>query len=519
MAFSLFSKQTTSTHGRRGFSLALSVAIHGIGFVLLMNAPEIRLPPPGKSEYKQAVEGKEDKVVWYRFNEKLPDIATPRAQTKPTPVRAEARAKQQIVAAPKKAPKRDQFVYSSAPELPDAKPVDAPNLLAIRFEPPAPPAPKLFVPPAPVPAPELAEAKLQTDAPTLDMKTREAVTLPGAQRRITRRFTPPPAPVKAKLADITPPPEAPKLTASLATAPAELPFALKTPGRTFVTPATRPIAPARQAPVEAPPPIANTLMADARDLNLAIVGLKPVDRQTALPTASSPGQFSAAPEIRREGAAAPGDAKGIAVPDLFVRGTREAKPDLIAEAFASPTSAATLRQALRKGAPAITDEKPPAATPLPASSHALGAGAIKVSGAPDPRFNGRDVYMMAIQMPNLTSYSGSWLMWYSDRTAHEAGLAPISPPVAHRKVDPKYIAAAASDKIEGKVQLACVIEKDGSVSTVELVRGLDDRLNRSAEDALAKWEFTPATRQGKPVAVDVLVEIPFRLEPHTPVAF
>jgi protein TonB len=110
-------------------------------------------------------------------------------------------------------------------------------------------------------------------------------------------------------------------------------------------------------------------------------------------------------------------------------------------------------------------------------------------------------------------------MWYADRTAREAGLAPVSPPVAHRKVDPKYVAAAADERIEGKVQLACVIAKDGHVSNVELVLGLDDRLNRSAEEALAKWEFTPATRRGEPVAVDVLVEIPFRLAPHTQVRY
>jgi TonB family protein len=127
--------------------------------------------------------------------------------------------------------------------------------------------------------------------------------------------------------------------------------------------------------------------------------------------------------------------------------------------------------------------------------------------------------MMAIQMPNLTSYSGSWLMWYADRTAREAGLSPVAPPVPHRKVDPKYVAAAASDRVEGKVQLACVIGKDGRVSTVELVQGLDDRLNQTAEEALAKWEFTPATRQGEPVEVDVLVEIPFRLAPRNPVRY
>jgi outer membrane biosynthesis protein TonB len=54
---------------------------------------------------------------------------------------------------------------------------------------------------------------------------------------------------------------------------------------------------------------------------------------------------------------------------------------------------------------------------------------------------------------------------------------------------------------------------------VEVVRGLEDRLNRSAEEALAKWEFTPATRRGEPVAVDVLVEIPFRLAPRAQVPY
>ena len=83
--------------------------------------------------------------------------------------------------------------------------------------------------------------------------------------------------------------------------------------------------------------------------------------------------------------------------------------------------------------------------------------------------------MMAIQMPNLTSYSGSWLMWYSDRTAREVGLAPVSPPVAHRKVDPKYVARRPQGRAHRKckVQLACVISKDGfqAISNVEVVRG------------------------------------------------
>src|SRR5881397_584101 len=99
---------------------------------------------------------------------------------------------------------------------------------------------------------------------------------------------------------------------------------------------------------------------------------------------------------------------------------------------------------MRNGEPAMT-----ARAAGDSNSRALGSVVpTKVSGAPDPRFNGRDVFMMAIQMPNLTSYSGSWLMWYADRTAREAGLAPIAAPVPHRKVDPKYVATAVEERVE-----------------------------------------------------------------------
>jgi TonB family protein len=121
---------------------------------------------------------------------------------------------------------------------------------------------------------------------------------------------------------------------------------------------------------------------------------------------------------------------------------------------------------------------------------------------------------MAIQMPNITSYVGSWLMWYASRGVTREG--PMAAPVPYRKVDPKYVATAVADRIEGRVQLLCVINTSGRVNQVELIRGLDPRLDKSAMEALAKWEFTPATRSGVPVDVDVMVEIPFRLAPKEP---
>jgi TonB family protein len=188
--------------------------------------------------------------------------------------------------------------------------------------------------------------------------------------------------------------------------------------------------------------------------------------------------------------------------------------ELLAGAYVAPTSSETLRAAMLRGEPVMTVHVGPA--PASAPEAHPGPGAAKVSSAPDPRMNGRDIYMMAIQMPNLTSYSGSWLLWYADRTAREAGLAPLSPPVAHRKVDPKYTPAAVQDRAEGRVQLACVIDKEGNVSGIELLRGADARLNQSAQEALSKWQFYPATRDGAPVDVDVVVEIPFTLAPPPP---
>jgi TonB family protein len=479
--------------------LGISVALHGTAFFALLNAPAIKLPEPAPSEYKQAIEGKEEKLVWYKFKE-LPEVTPPEARPELKPLRAEVQAKQQIVASRKDAPKRQQLIWSPAPELKESRPVELPNILAIRL----PEITKPFVTPPDIQKPVVAKVDLPADAPELQAHPLDPVRLPDAPK-IVKSFVPPPRRVPEKITEVVHLADLPQVEPGAASTP-ELNYTFKAPTRPFTAPSAR-----KAAPVGAPvlPDAPELLSANSRDLNLAVVGLNPSDKPIALPENSSPAQFSAAPKIRPDGANAAGDGQGLTVPDLYVRGAREAKPDLIAQAFAAPTSALTLRAASRG-----VESRPGAAPEGQAPP-----GAVKVSSAPDPRLNGRDIYMMAIQMPNLTSYSGSWLMWYADRTAREVGLAPVSPPVAHRKVDPKYVATAAADRIEGKVQLACVIAKDGHVSNVELISGLDDRLNQSAEEALAKWEFTPATRRGEPVAVDVVVEIPFRLAPRAQVPY
>ncbi|HMD70025.1 MAG TPA: energy transducer TonB, partial [Bryobacteraceae bacterium] len=151
--------------------------------------------------------------------------------------------------------------------------------------------------------------------------------------------------------------------------------------------------------------------------------------------------------------------------------------------------------------------------PAPASPNA--PNALRVSAAPDPRLEGRVVYAMAIQMPNVTSYTGSWMVWFAERVFQPgAPHATITPPEPRHKVDPAYIRSAADQRIEGVVRLAAVIGKDGSVDRIVLLRGIDNRLDESAVEALAKWLFEPALRDGAPIEVDAVFEVPFRLAPQ-----
>jgi TonB family protein len=235
---------------------------------------------------------------------------------------------------------------------------------------------------------------------------------------------------------------------------------------------------------------------------LAIVGLNPA-RTTVVPKppASRAAGFSAGPEPRAEGDTGAKKFALVNVPGLVVsNGAKDTQPT-IAATF-SPTSWENLLAAARvsKGAgPKVPVE--------------LGGA---YAAALDPRFAGRVVYTMAVQMPNVTSFSGSWLVWYAERVADAGNVAlrVMRPPEVVRKVDPKYVAAAAADRVEGTVRLFGVIGKDGHVGAIALLRQLDDRLDRTAQEALAKWEFTPAMRDGVAVDVDAIFEIPFHLAPR-----
>ena len=121
-------------------------------------------------------------------------------------------------------------------------------------------------------------------------------------------------------------------------------------------------------------------------------------------------------------------------------------------------------------------------------------------------------------MPNLNSGGGSWIIHFaalkSDSTSAnfsgEAASSDLSSPVAMRKVDPAYPLDLMRQNVAGTVILHAVILADGTVGTVHVLRSIDDRLDQFASDAIAKWQFEPAMKNGAPVAVEATFWIPFR---------
>ena len=83
-----------------------------------------------------------------------------------------------------------------------------------------------------------------------------------------------------------------------------------------------------------------------------------------------------------------------------------------------------------------------------------------------------------------------------------------------REVRPKYTQEAIDAHIEGSVRLAIIVEADGSVSDVRVTESLDPTfgLDDEAVKAAWQWSFKPATKDGKPVAIGVELELRFMLK-------
>src|SRR6266849_9475065 len=147
--------------------------------------------------------------------------------------------------------------------------------------------------------------------------------------------------------------------------------------------------------------------------------------------------------------------------------------------------------------------------------------ALPPGAKPEMVFAYKKVYTLNVNMPNLNSATGSWILNFSelrigaDNTHHAKQSAELSGPVPLQKVDPKYPPTLITERVTGEVILYAVIRRDGSVDSIQLVRGIDEQLDANAIRALRQWKFLPGAKQGMPIELEAIVHIPFRL-PENP---
>jgi bla regulator protein BlaR1 len=77
--------------------------------------------------------------------------------------------------------------------------------------------------------------------------------------------------------------------------------------------------------------------------------------------------------------------------------------------------------------------------------------------------------------------------------------------------DPQFTEKARRAKYQGVCVISTVVDAQGNPAQVQVVRRLGMGLDKKAVEAVKQYRFTPAMRLGKPVAVEVKIEVNFRL--------
>jgi len=77
--------------------------------------------------------------------------------------------------------------------------------------------------------------------------------------------------------------------------------------------------------------------------------------------------------------------------------------------------------------------------------------------------------------------------------------------------DPEYSEYARQNQIKGSLLLAVAVNAGGTVDAVKVVQSLEPSLDQNAVEAIKKWRFLPATKNGMTVPVQMEVTVGFNL--------
>lgn len=88
-------------------------------------------------------------------------------------------------------------------------------------------------------------------------------------------------------------------------------------------------------------------------------------------------------------------------------------------------------------------------------------------------------------------------------------MADAKPPQPVYTPEPAFTDQARKHGIQGPVALTAVVNESGRVERIRIERALGMGLDEEAIAVMQKWKFNPATRDGKPVSVEMSFQVSF----------
>jgi protein TonB len=87
----------------------------------------------------------------------------------------------------------------------------------------------------------------------------------------------------------------------------------------------------------------------------------------------------------------------------------------------------------------------------------------------------------------------------------------IKEPALLHRVEPIYPALAVATGLEGAVILEAIVDRDGRVDGLRVLRS-QGVLDRAALEAVRQWRYSPVLLNGRPEKFILTVVVTFRLE-------
>lgn len=455
-----------------------SALLHGIAAVLIWT---ISIAWIRQQKLLERAEFDRASLVTYTPEEYLPPLDTGAPRAPKTQVGHPAFAKQPILSVPPEADNRTQTIVAP-PDIKLTHDVPMPNIVATGAIVPAVPLDATRAPLTRMVAPEA-----QVVAPAPDVQYAQDRVVRAAMKSDV--IAPPPEVTRSSKAnigiinigpsDIVAP--APQLTIA-----EQHSLAARSHGRLA----------AGEQPV-APPPSVGAASGRSSGGRLIALGIHPVapSGPIATPGGNRRGTFAATPQ---------GKPGASGTPDLVGDGRENGS----SKSFSN----GSLPTGLHVGEGNLGGREVARLSSADAAARAHDGSVVPSEKATEldrQVFGNKTFHTMALNMPNLNSATGSWVIHFAELdTGKKEG--ELTAPRSTEKSDPGYPLDLMRANVHGMVSLYAVIDAQGNVTNVRVLTSPDDRLDAYAAKALYLCKFQPAARDGKPVALEALVMIPFR---------